>query len=323
MSTDVAIYRASVPDRMQYAQALAQSGLLPDAYRGKPANILVALEYGAGLGIPPMTAIQQVHIVQGKPVASAQLIGALVRKAGHRLRVTGDDKRAVCEIVRADDPDFTFRSEWTIERAQQAKLTGKETWRAYPGNMLRARAITECARDACPEALAGISYTAEELGADDLDIVDAYPQTDSGAAGLPARVSGEAEAVGPDRPQEATAAPESPDIVDAVLVDDATDGAGAPAEPGRVTGQPDADHPAPSVDTYAESMRSRQGSRDAGGVTKPQLAKLGVLLRGQSRDQALAIVSSIVGRDIGSRNDLTMREAGAVIDALEVQDGAA
>lgn len=102
-----------------------------------------------------------------------------------------------------------------------------------------------------------------------------------------------------------------------------SDGAGHPVPDDGSLGQPDADHPAPSVDTYAESMRSRQGSRDAGGVTKPQLAKLGVLLKGQSRDQALAIVSSIVGRDIGSRNDLTMREAGAVIDALEAQDGAA
>ena len=97
-------------------------------------------------------------------------------------------------------------------------------------------------------------------------------------------------------------------------------GAGHPVPDDGSSGQPDADHPAPAV--YAESMRSRQGNRDAGAVTKPQLAKLGVLLKGQSRDQALAIVSSVVGRDITSRNDLSMREAGAVIDALEA-DGAA
>jgi len=314
--SDVAIYRASVDDRMRYAGALAQSGLLPDAYRNKPANILVALEYGAGLGIPPMTAIQQVHIVQGKPVASSQLIGALVRKAGHRLRVTGDDTRAVCEIVRNDDPDFTFRSEWTIERAQRAKLTGKETWRAYPGNMLRARAITECARDACPEALAGISYTAEELGADELDI-ESFPQTDGGGGAEP---SG-----------ETAAPPPSPDIVDAVLVDDAdTDGAGhlAADATGQV-GRPDADHPAPSVDRDA-AHAARAGNRDAGPMTAPQRGRLFALMAEQrhadgqpwSDDDQRKWLSWAVKRDVVSRGSLTAREAAVAIDLLGQNGGA-
>ena len=295
MSSDVAIYRASVPDRMQYAQALAQSGLLPDAYRNKPANILVALEYGAGLGIPPMTAIQQVHIVQGKPVASSQLIGALVRKAGHRLRVTGDDTRAVCEIVRSDDPDFTFRSEWTIERAQRAKLTGKETWRAYPGNMLRARAITECARDACPEALAGISYTAEELGADELDI-ESFPQTDGG---------GHAEPSG-----ETATPPPSLDIVDAVLVDDAdTDGAGHPATDDGSRGRPDADHPAPSA-------RPLNDGGDRERRSKRMFAMFRERMPDASKDERLAFTSAAVRRDVASSSELTDGELLTVCDAL-------
>lgn len=285
MSGDVAIYQASVPDRMRYAEALSGASLLPDSYRGKPANVLLALEYGAALGIPPMVAIQQVHVIQGRPVASAQLIGALVRKAGHRLRVTGDDRRAVCEIVRGDDPDFTFRSEWTIERAQAAKLTSKDTWRQYPANMLRARAITECARDACPEALAGVSYTAEELGDDTLP-AEAYPQT--GTAGESAHDAGigsaETAAPGP--------AVSDDGIEDAVVVDETT---------GEIHD--------PTTDDLAPD-----------GITEPQLRKLGVLLKGQTRDQVLAVVSSIVGRDITSRNDLSKHEAGHVISTLEAQE---
>lgn len=214
--TDIAIYQASVPDRMRYAEALSGSSLLPRDYVGKPANVLLAIEYGAALGIPPMTAIQGVHVIQGRPTASAGLIGALVRKAGHRLRVTGDDRRAECVIVRADDPDFEFRSVWTIERAQQAKLTGKDTWKAFPAAMLKARAITECARDACPEALAGVQYTAEELGADTAtaahDVVverlDATPSDDSFYTD-PGAEPDRGEAVG-----------SAPDIADAEVVDD-------------------------------------------------------------------------------------------------------
>jgi hypothetical protein len=178
-TTDVAIQRKPHSDlekRMQYAQALAASDLLPAAYRRKPQNVLLAMEYGSALGLDTVTAIQQVHVIEGKPSASAQLIGSLVRRAGHRLRVTGDANHAIAEIIRSDDPDFAFRSEWTIARATAAGLTGKGTWKQYPDAMLKARAITEVARDACPEALAGVAYTPEELTAGDHDATWTVPE---------------------------------------------------------------------------------------------------------------------------------------------------
>lgn len=54
-----------------------------------------------------------------------------------------------------------------------------------------------------------------------------------------------------------------------------------------------------------------------GAPSDAQLKALGALLRGQSREQALAVVSSIVGRDVTSRAELTKAEASAVIDALK------
>ena len=85
----------SLTERKEYSEALAASDLLPKQYRNAPANVLVALEYGNALGLSPMAAIQGIHVVEGKPTASAQLIGALVRNAGHRLRVQGDETHAV------------------------------------------------------------------------------------------------------------------------------------------------------------------------------------------------------------------------------------
>lgn len=168
--SEIEVYRSSqaqsLPAKVQYAKTLADSGLLPAAYRRNPANVLYAVEYGEMLGLPPMAAITGIHIIEGKPTASAGLISALVRRAGHRLRVTGDDRHAVAEIIRRDDPDFTFRAEWTMERAKQADLLGKGTWKKYPAAMLKARAISEVARDACEETLSGVHYTPEELGAE-------------------------------------------------------------------------------------------------------------------------------------------------------------
>lgn len=164
--TDLAIYQpGALAAQMDYAKAMAASDLLPRQYQGKPANLLWAVSYGQTLGIAPLTAIQSIHVINGKPTASADLIAGLVRRAGHKLRVNGDDKRAVAQIIRADDPDFTFEAVWTIERAQAAKLTSKDTWKNFPAAMLKARAITEVARAACSEILQGTIYTPEELGA--------------------------------------------------------------------------------------------------------------------------------------------------------------
>lgn len=170
---------ASLPEKMQYAKALAASGMLPGQYRQQPANLLYALEYAESLGLHPMAAITGIHVIEGKPSASAALISALVRRAGHKLRVKGDDKQAVAQIIRADDPDFVYEVVWTLARAEQAGLARKDVWKKYPAAMLKARAITEVARDACEEALSGMHYTPEELGANvnaDGEVVEAEVQ---------------------------------------------------------------------------------------------------------------------------------------------------
>lgn len=186
-------------DKLAYADQLARSGLLPRYFRGNPANVLWAIEYGAMLGLPPIAAITGVYVVEGVPTAKASMISALVRRAGHRLRVTlTRDEQGLpvgrAQIVRKDDPDFVFESTWTVERAVRAGLCklsadgrpfsrSKEgnkilSWEAYPEAMVKWRAVTEVARDACEEALCGIHYTPEELGAEvnaDGDLI-AFPE---------------------------------------------------------------------------------------------------------------------------------------------------
>lgn len=177
---------------IEYSRALAPSNLLPVDYRGKPANVLWAVEYGRTINITPMAAITGVHIIEGKPTASAGLMSGLVRRAGHRLRVrtTGSvaagDITAVCTIVRSDDPDHPFEASWDLHRAVRAGLidrlavdedgrtvivartkSGKpSSWEKYPEALLKARCVSESCRDACEEVLFGLHYTPEELGAE-------------------------------------------------------------------------------------------------------------------------------------------------------------
>lgn len=219
----------SIQEKVMYARELATASNLPRAYQNSPGDLLLAMSYADALGIPLINAITQVKPIDGVPSASATLIRGLVIKAGHRVRSgwarkpdIDSDQRAPllnapskldpdltvawCEIVRKDDPDFPYRQEWTLRRAEVAQLlrivngaivskTGSNNkssnWEKSPIAMLPHRALTSCAREACPEAILGI-FTADELGAEVSDdghvdhYVDAVEPAVTGTSGLKA-----------------------------------------------------------------------------------------------------------------------------------------
>lgn len=172
--------RSSLTEKQQYAVALSQAGeLVPRNFWTKPQNvdgvmvpprpnpgaILYMLETAAMVGVNPMVGLTNIHIIEGKPSLSANLQAALVREAGHRLRIWVEGDKAICEIVRSDDPDFTFRVEWGDAEMNAAGLANKDNWKKYRRSMKKARATTECIREACPEVLMGATYSPDELGA--------------------------------------------------------------------------------------------------------------------------------------------------------------
>lgn len=284
----------NLPALIDYSKALAASDLLPTEYRGKPANVLVAMEYGRALGLEPMAAVQGITVIKGKPTASASLMAGLVRRAGHKLRVTGDDKRAECVIIRSDDPEYEFKAIWTIDRAKKAGLTSNPSWSKYPDAMLKARAISECARNACSEILAGVQYTPEELDAPDIgtETVTARRSSPVTRKATTSTVpAAERPAVVEPEFDEPTPAPaEEAEIVDAELVED---------DPPPVA-KPDGDP-----------------------ITDAQLAALHATLNGmgiKDRGTGLLMISRMVGREVSSTKDLTKAEAHQLIDSLK-EDG--
>lgn len=150
---------------IDYAKTIAPAAMLPTAYRGKPADIMLAVGLGRAMGLSPAESLYRIDVIQGKPTASAELIAANVRRAGHVLRLRVDEAAttATCIIIRSDDPDY----EHTVTRdrawAEQMGLLGKDNYKKQPATMLGWRAVTACARIACPEALYGVAYTADEM----------------------------------------------------------------------------------------------------------------------------------------------------------------
>ncbi|MGW1152006.1 recombinase RecT [Streptomyces rubiginosohelvolus] len=162
----------------QFCESLANTPLLPDAYRKQPASVLWAMEYGRALGLDVVTTITTIHVIKGKPCQSADLMLGRTRTAGHRVRIKSERTRCVVSIQRHDDPDDETVIEWTLDDAVTAGLctlrdgrpyardqkNQPQPWEKYPRAMLRSRAIAEAVRSACPEVLHGAIYTPEELG---------------------------------------------------------------------------------------------------------------------------------------------------------------
>lgn len=148
----------------EQAKELVASGFLPRAVNS-PEKAIAIIQTGRELGLGPMQALRTIHIIEGKPCMSADLIAGLALRhvPGAVLRVAETtEKVCVVQASRSGQDLTTFR--FSIEDAQKAGLTGKDNWRKYPRAMLRARAITEAARAIFPDAVMGL-YDPDELGA--------------------------------------------------------------------------------------------------------------------------------------------------------------
>ena len=151
-------------DRLQHAQAVAQSTLIPDGYRNQPANVLWAMDLADALDVPFPQVMQTMVVMRGRMTMSADLMAAVVRRAGHKLRVHEQGMSVTAALIRRDDPDYEFTATWDEAKARQAGLWGQRgPWSLYPAQMLRSRAITEVCRQGASDALAGTVYTVEEL----------------------------------------------------------------------------------------------------------------------------------------------------------------
>lgn len=159
--------QADLGTQMRFAEVVTQGGgsLLPKAYQNSPGNVLIAVNLGSAMGLAPAESLYRIDVIQGTPTASAELVASNVRKAGHKLRVRVDDQAqsVTAEIIRADDPDYTYSVTRDMAWAKKMGLAGKDNYSKQPMTMLQWRAITAVARLAASEALYGVGYTADEI----------------------------------------------------------------------------------------------------------------------------------------------------------------
>jgi len=151
---------------MNLAEKLSKAELVPNQYRGKPNNILVAIQWGMELGLTPMRALQSIAIINGKAsIYGDELLGLVKSHPAFRgCEEKVKDDVATCTIKRdvAGEMEVTERT-FSKDDAIKSKLWGKAgPWQQYPDRMLQMRARGFAIRDAFPDAIKGI-ITYEEL----------------------------------------------------------------------------------------------------------------------------------------------------------------
>lgn len=149
----------TVADAWKMAKMLAQSGLVPTALRDKPSDVLVVLMTGRELGLPPMTSLRSLHVIEGRVQMAAEMMVARCKARPDICRyfqmIESTLDHAVYETLRAGAPKPT-RYEYTIRDAMAAQLLGKSNWKSSPRAMLRARASSGLARIEYPDLVAGL-----------------------------------------------------------------------------------------------------------------------------------------------------------------------
>lgn len=147
----------------QVAQSLAKTSFVPASLRGKPEDITAAILAGQELGMQPMATLRSMDVIQGTPALRAHAMRGLVQSRGHQVvLVSATPDKVVMKGRRKGDEDWQEVT-WTIARAQQLGLTGKDQWKKQPQTMLIARATGEVCRLVASDVLHAMPYAAEEL----------------------------------------------------------------------------------------------------------------------------------------------------------------
>jgi hypothetical protein len=259
----------SIDEALRMAEIMAKASIVPKDYQGNPGNILVAIQWGAEIGLPPLQAMQNLAVINGRPALWGDAVIALVRGSGlldsiHE-EITADV--ATCTVKRRGEPPAS-RS-FSVEDAKRAGLYGKQgPWQQYPKRMLQMRARAWALRDVFPDVLRGVHVAEEaqdmpnERPMGQAEVISTEPttsRTEAVKAALAGRGKAKVATTAPTPVAASDAPQDGPDLpmVLTLIRDAGTDeelhGAGEMA--GRLTSTADKDAARAAYKARKEAMR--------------------------------------------------------------------
>jgi hypothetical protein len=150
---------------------LGNSALVPETYQKRPENCLIALDLANRSGMSPLTVMQNLYIVKGKPAWAGQFAIALVnasRRFAKPLRPVffGEEGTSSwgCYMETYDlEGNKVIGSKITMQMAKDEGWIDKSgsKWKTMPEQMLMYRAGAFFARAHCPDVLYGVQMAEE------------------------------------------------------------------------------------------------------------------------------------------------------------------
>jgi hypothetical protein len=130
-------------------------------FQKRPEDMFALMLLAQAEGKHPAIAAQEYDIIQGRPALRSQSAQARFQIAGGKvIWKTRTDTEASATFSHPQGGELTIT--WTIDRAKNAGLTGKDNWKKYPAQMLSARVVSEGVRAVFPACLSGM-YLPEEI----------------------------------------------------------------------------------------------------------------------------------------------------------------
>lgn len=148
----------SLSDMERMAAAIAKSKLFGAKTIEEALAIMLVAQ---AEGMHPATAARDYHIIQGRPAMKADAMMARHIASGGSVE-WHDYTDAKVSATFSHPQGGKVRIEWSLDMAKRIGLAGKDNWRNYPRQMLRARVISEGVRTTNPAVAVGI-YTPEEV----------------------------------------------------------------------------------------------------------------------------------------------------------------
>jgi hypothetical protein len=158
----------SLTEAMEFARLMANSGMVPDDYKGNPGRVLAAIQIGAEVGLPPMMALQRIYIQNGKPTMDVRGCLAVVQASGYLeekreewdaagRKATVHVKRKGREPIARTFSEADAKGVSCKENGAWITLDQKGTYQSYPERMYTRRALGYALQDEFADILAGVT----------------------------------------------------------------------------------------------------------------------------------------------------------------------
>lgn len=204
LSVDVFADKEAFNQLVRVADAFSKTALVPEAYRGKPADCMVAIDMANRMGMPPLMVMQNLYVVKGKPSWSGQACMSMIHANPRYMDAhpvffgeKGTDSRGCrIEAVRVSDGEKVCGTDITMAMAKAEGWLSNTKWKTMPEQMLAYRAAAFFARVYCPDALMGIQIEGEaedSTGGEKREIADILTEQESEKAPPPDPLEGDVE----------------------------------------------------------------------------------------------------------------------------------